>query len=268
MSTVGSTSVSDGDTDGGAEGGAGEAEFDPERILYHAHGLVAIDKPSGVPVHRGTGHESGIAEILERWISLNPGVLEVRPGVPLRPVHRLDLEASGVLVLATTSGAASRAQEAFASRQVTKRYLTVVAGPVEPQGALTGSVRTRLRGRYRRAEAEIHFRRLRGDERLSLIEVVPQGGRTHQIRAILAEHGRPVAGDLRYGKPRPSRQFLEKFGVPHLLLHAWQLVLPASVTGKELALEAPLPQGFLRVFRQKGWSELELDARGCWRAEP
>ena len=68
-----------------------------------------------------------------------------------------------------------------------------------------------------------------------------------------ARAGRPLAGDLRYGKPKPARQFLEKFEVPTLLLHAQRLEIPDSVLGAPRAFEAPLPPAFLRLIERKGW---------------
>ena len=111
-----------------------------------------------------------------------------------------------------------------------------------------------LRGVYRRLPAELTYRRLEGDERLSLVEVHPEEGRTHQIRALFAEAGRPLAGDLRYGKPKPARQFLEKFGLPCLLLHAAELELTRVVPGLPRTFTAPLPEEFRRLAEKKGWS--------------
>lgn len=241
-------------------------EFDPQTILFHGHGLVAVDKPSGVPVHRGTGHETGLADLLGEWISLNPGILDVRPGSKIHPVHRLDLEASGTLLLAVKTSAARTAKRAFEARTVSKTYLALVAGPMPAAGELKGKIRSKLRGSYRQLPASLSFRRLRGDERMSLVEVRPEGGRTHQIRALMARSGRPLVGDLRYGKPKPAQQFRERFGIEHFLLHAWRLGLPADVTGRPLLLEAPLPAGFHAVIEQKGWAALEQDPDGEWIA--
>ena len=104
-----------------------DQEFDPHSILFHGHGLIAVDKPVGVPVHRGTGHDTGLTELLGEWISLNPGVLDVRPGKKLHPVHRLDLEASGILLLAAKTSAARAAN-------VVPNEIALPEGGVEAQG--------------------------------------------------------------------------------------------------------------------------------------
>jgi 23S rRNA pseudouridine955/2504/2580 synthase len=232
------------------------ADFDPERILFHGAGLLVVDKPGGIAVHRGTAHELGLVEILEEWVRRNPGAIDIRPGKRILPIHRLDLEASGVLLLALKRSVARQVQTAFSAGEVRKRYLACIAGPLPESGRLSGRVRSRLRSVYRHLPAELSFRRLRGDERLSLVEVEPGGGRTHQIRALFAQAGRPLAGDLRYGRPKPARQFLEKFALPHLLLHALELELPESIRGVPRRFEAPLPESFQELCRRKGWQEL------------
>lgn len=236
-----------------AERPAATWEFDPTCVLFQGSGILAVDKPAGIPVHRGTGHDMGLAEMIDEWIRMHPGVLEARGGKPVHPAHRLDREASGVLLFALHRAAASRLQTALGAGEVKKRYLAVVAGPIDALGRLEGRVRSRLRGVYRGFEAALTYRRLAGDERLSLVEVTPHGGRTHQIRAIFAQAGRPLAGDLRYGKPRPSRQFLEKFGVPYFILHALEVTLPARL-GTQRTIQAPLPAALKRVIELKGWT--------------
>lgn len=231
-------------------------EFDPDWVLFQSRGILAVNKPSGIPVHKGTGHNLGLTEMIDEWVRTNPGVIEIRSGKSVQPVHRLDLEATGVLLFGLSAQAALELQKAFASRELKKVYWAIVAGPVEALGHLHGKVRSKLRGEYRRLAAELEYRRLAGDERLSLVEVMPVGGRTHQIRDIFAQYGRPLAGDLRYGKPKPSRQFLEKFAVSSFCLHALRVTLPASILGAERVIEAPLPESFSRVLATKGWGLL------------
>ncbi len=228
-------------------------EFDPESVLFQGSGLLAVNKPAGIPIHAGTGHPFGLAEMIDAFVMMNLGLLEINPGRPVHPIHRLDLEASGVLLFGLTPEMARQAHEAFESRRVAKRYLAVVSGPVKEAGTIRGKVRHKGRDGYRWEKSSLEYRRLEGDERLSLVEAIPREGRTHQIRALFASLDRPLAGDLRYGKPKPARQFLEKFGVPGLLLHALELTLPPEVLGREKTIQAPLPECFLKVMRQKGW---------------
>jgi 23S rRNA-/tRNA-specific pseudouridylate synthase len=234
------------------------ADFDPRRILFHGSGLLAVDKPAGIAVHASEPGELGLAELLAEWARLHPGALDISPGKPIHPIHLLDREATGVLLYGLTRPMRRRVQTAIAERRVVKRYLAIVSGPVEEEAEIQGRVRSKLRGQYRWMRSSLRFRRLHGDERLSLVEVLPQEGRTHQIRVLFAGAGRPLAGDLRYGKPKPARQFIEKFGVPGLQLHALEIVLPAEILGSERTLRAPLPRALLSVLEQKGWPVAEI----------
>jgi len=228
--------------------------FEPKRILYVGEGILAFDKPAGIPVHRGTGHQVGLAEAIDGWMALHPEAFGVRPDRPVAPLHRLDLEASGVVLFGIARAAAGAIQTAFAEGKVRKRYLTYVAGPVEESGSIEGRVRARVGGAYRWQPARLDYRLIHGDDRMSLVEVLPREGRTHQIRSLFADAGRPLCGDLRYGKPKPARQFLEKFGVPRLLLHARELTLPLGIVGPAMTFRAPVPGEFLKVAAGKGWS--------------
>jgi len=231
-------------------------EFDVGRVLFHGSGLLVVDKPSGSPVHEGEGHPRGLIDSLAMWITVNPRVLDIRPGKPIRPVNSLDRETSGVLLLGLARSMAKTVQQAFDKGSVEQRYLAVVAGPLAEHGTIEGNVRFKRHREYRLLPARLDFRRLRGDDRLSLAEVVSHGGRSHLIRSLFAQAGRPLAGDLRYGRPKPSRRFLEKFEVPDFLLHARTLTLPAAVLGADRTFEAPVPEAFQKLCRQKRWEEL------------
>ncbi|MCZ6796130.1 MAG: RNA pseudouridine synthase [Planctomycetota bacterium] len=230
-------------------------EFDPERILFHGDGLLVVDKPPGIPVHQGTGHDRGVAESLDIWVSLNPGVLDLRSRGKIHPIHLLERETSGVLLLGLTRAMARTAKDAFSREKVEKRYLAVVAGPLEDEGHIRGDVRSRVGRRHRYLPGELSYRRLRGDERLSLVEVRLLGTRPHQVRALFAGADRPLAGDARYGKPRPARTFLDRFEMPGFLLHLRELLLPAGVLGPPRSFVAPTPGRFEELCRKKGWSD-------------
>ncbi len=227
--------------------------FDPKRILFQGSGLLIIDKPENLPVHKGTSHPYGLAELLTHWASVFPNVIDIKPGKSIHPLHRLDREASGVLLFGLNSSIRKSVQTAFKQRRVQKRYLTFVGGPVDSEGAIEGKVRSKLRGTYRRMPASLSYKKVFADERMSLIEVYPNEGYTHQIRSLLASWGRPIVGDLRYGKPVPSKKFLKKFNLACLPLHAYQLCLPKDILGAIESFEAPLPSPFLKIIQQKDW---------------
>jgi len=216
--------------------------FDPDGVLYHANGLLVLDKPAGVPVHAGEGHPSGLVEDVKEWVTRNPGVLDVAPGAKLHPMNLLEREASGVLVIALSKKVARRVKAAI--DETTSEFAAVIAGPLASDGAgargsatdatnevgsaddassggasqdeashgeIRGRIRSRVGGRFRRVEASLTYRVLRTDERLSLVVARPDGHRAHQVRALFASAGRPLAGDDRFGKPAPAEKFREKF---------------------------------------------------------
>jgi 23S rRNA-/tRNA-specific pseudouridylate synthase len=234
------------------------AESFPDRILFHGDGILAFNKPAGIPIHRGTGHPVGLAEAIDAWARGHPDVLALEPGAAVVPLHRLDLEASGVALFGLARAARTAIQGAFAEGRIWKRYLAVIAGPVDATGTIEGKVRTNFHGEHRSVLSRLDYRRLAGDERLSLVEVIPHQGRTHQIRALFAGAGRPLAGDLRFGKPKPARQFLFRFAVPGFLLHARELSLPEGIIGAGRSFLAPVPETFRLVARGKGWEVPEV----------
>ena len=235
---------------------------DPARILFQGHGILVYDKPAGTPMHFGTDHPFGLAEALDAFARHNPGVIEIAANRKIAPLHRLDLEASGVVLFGLERAASTAVQELFAAGKVEKRYLAVVAGPLEEEAVIEGTVRSRLRGVYRQLPSRIQYRRIAGDERLSLVVVRPTGGRTHQIRSLFSAIGRPLAGDLRYGKPKPARQFLEKFNTASLLLHALSLAVPRGPFPDPETFTAPIPEALRRLAEAKGWKIGEIPGLG------
>ncbi len=229
--------------------------FDPRWILFHGSGLLAVNKPAGVPVHAGTGHEQGLAESIDAWVHFHPGSLDIRAGKSVFPVDHLDLEASGVILFGLRRPMARRIQEAFGAGLVVRRYVAVVAGPVEPIGSLRGQVRSRVGGRFCQVDSELSYRRVCGDKRLSLVEVWPGKSRRHLVRSLFSQAGRPLSGDLRYGKPRAAQRFLEKFELQQLLLHSTELELPETILDSRKTIRAPLPAEFVRLAGEKAWSD-------------
>jgi 23S rRNA pseudouridine1911/1915/1917 synthase len=171
------------------------------RLLAEGEGLLAIDKPAGLPSHPLDCDEPGTA--LGGVLALRPEVGRVGSGLECGLVHRLDRDTSGVLVFALHERAWAEARAAFAERRVHKRYLARV------HGSWSGSreVRLRLAGRGTRVRAVGHggveaiscIRALRSGGATSLVEVVPRTGARHQIRATLAQLGHPIVGDQLYG---------------------------------------------------------------------
>jgi 23S rRNA pseudouridine1911/1915/1917 synthase len=213
-------------------------------ILYADEDVVVIDKPAGMVVHAGAGHNTGtlVNALLHHFTSLSSVNGELRPGI----VHRLDRETSGVLVVARTDLAHQSLAAQFHDRQVEKVYLALAHGRLEQiTGRITTPItrdpirRTRMTARLGRGRTALtEYRVLEQFELFSYLEVKIGTGRTHQIRVHLASLKHPVFGDRLYGAPAsiPGVATLERF-----FLHAHTLQFQSPSSGKIIRVESPLP---------------------------
>lgn len=217
-------------------------------ILYRDDQLVAVDKPTGLHVHP-TRLSVGEADCMKMLRN------QLRQWV--FPVHRLDRAASGVLLFALHPRMARELINLFSSRQVRKRYLTVVRGFIEEKGRIDYPLREE-KGRSA-APAITEYRRLATVElpvalgkfptvRYSLAEVFPLTGRRNQIRKHFAHLSHPVIGDVRFGDGKHNRLFRRQWGIHRLLLLAQQLTFLHPLTGEELHITAPVPGEFTTLF--------------------
>ncbi|HYL06785.1 MAG TPA: pseudouridine synthase [Thermoanaerobaculia bacterium] len=198
-------------------------------VLYQDDDLLAVDKPSGLVVHRGWARDAEVVMTMARALSRRH----------VYPVHRLDRGTSGVLVLALTAAAAGALGDAFEGGRVRKRYLALVRGIAPDSGVVDHPIPRSPGGP--RVPAVTRFRRLASFERYSWLEVVPESGRLHQIRRHLKHISHPVIGDVRYGKGEHNRLFRTRFGLHRLALHAAEVQLDHPASGAPLRLAAPLP---------------------------
>ena len=219
-------------------------------VLFEDEHLVAIDKPSGIAVHGGSGIAHGVIESLR---SMRP---EARF---LELVHRLDRETSGVLLVAKKRAALVALHEALRGRDIDKRYLVGVKGRFRNamqrvQAAL--AKRTTAAGEKHVSvaadgqAAETVFRRLARGERFSLLEAELLTGRTHQIRVHLAHLKHPVLGDDKYGDFELNKA-LRKAGLKRMFLHAAKLTLAHPATGEALVVESPLPLDLAKFVQRE-----------------
>ena len=166
-------------------------------LLHEDADLVVIDKPAGLAVHRGAGRPDGT--LANRLLGRFPEMAGV--GGPGRPgiVHRLDLDTTGVMVVARTQAAYHRLSEAFAERRVDKSYLAIAYGVPRPEaGRIDRPLGRHPRDRKRIAvrangrPAVTEYRALESDHGLSVFELTLITGRTHQIRVHLKAEGLPA----------------------------------------------------------------------------
>ena len=210
-------------------------------ILYEDDALVAIDKPSGIAVHGGSGVAHGVIESLR----------SMRPQARfLELVHRLDRETSGVLLVAKKRASLVALHEMMRTRAMDKRYLVGVEGRFRNElqrVSLALAKRVDKAGDKRVSvsesgqEAQTVFRRIARGAEFSLLEAELLTGRTHQIRVHLAHLGHPVLGDDKYGNFELNKR-LRKEGLRRMFLHAASLRFAHPLSGEAMALEAPLPR--------------------------
>ncbi len=210
-------------------------------VLYEDERLIALNKPAGMAVHGGSGLSWGLIEAMR----------SLRPELPeLELVHRLDRETSGCLLLSKRRSTLRELHRLIREQAMTKRYLTLLAGSLKDQELeVDAPLRKNLLRSGERVvridpqagkPARTRFRPLRRLGDLTLTEVEPLTGRTHQIRVHAMYLGAPVAGDEKYGAAETNRR-LRGMGLKRLFLHASGLVLRPSYRERPLYIEAPLP---------------------------
>jgi RluA family pseudouridine synthase len=227
-------------------------------LLIHedAHILV-FNKPSGLAAQGGSGVERSLEDLLAAFAKSN--------GKRPRLVHRLDRETSGVMVAARTKPAAAFLSQAFADRDVKKSYLAIVCGgPPDPRDGEIDKALRKISRQISRQGLDImeiapsgqaaltRYHTLGATEVAALVQLEPETGRMHQLRAHLASIGHPIAGDGKYG----GLFTLGGVAVGRLMLHAGALEIPHPLGGRR-RFEAPLPGAFQETLRSLG---LEIGA--------
>jgi 23S rRNA pseudouridine1911/1915/1917 synthase len=219
----------------------------PFEILYEDNQCLAVSKAAGWV----SAHYQGSEETLDRMVKAYLKEKYKKPGnVFLGVVQRLDRPVSGVLLFARTSKAAARLAEQFREGTIEKIYWAVVEGEV---AATAGSLEDWLRKDQdaRRVEvvepetagarqALLHFHKRAAHGGLTLLEIRPQTGRTHQLRVQLAHHAHPIYGDARYGSIHTFDQAIA--------LHARALTFLHPIRYEPVTLTAEVPRSWRGRF--------------------
>ncbi len=199
------------------------------KIIFEDARLIVVDKACGeiVVVGRNSKEKPLIKILWEKF------------GQPVYPVHRLDKETSGIVVFARDPETQRRLSRLFETRQIKKTYLALVDGKVKGEGRIETPLKLFGSGRTGVAKAKegkpslTRYRVLKSGERASFLEISPETGRRHQIRAHLYSIGHPILGDSLYGHSLMT--------APRLMLHAFRISIPKESWPD---FEAPLPQDF------------------------
>jgi tRNA pseudouridine65 synthase len=226
-------------------------------ILYQDDALIAVNKPSGLLVHK-----SWVAKDAKEF-----ALQTVRDmvGKHVFPVHRLDRPTSGVLLFAFSGELAQQVQSQW--HEAEKIYLAVVRGwlkePIKVDHALKGMTDYGQDSETEQ-DAQTLFTPLAQVEinatidkypqsRFGLVKAQPLQGRTHQIRRHLKHLSHPIIGDARYGKGKYNRYVGEHLSCPRLLLHAAQLTVIHPITQQPITIHAPIEDDMAQLFNRFNW---------------
>lgn len=235
----------------------------PLRILYQDEYLVAVDKPSGMLVHRSFLDKHETMFVMQ--------TLRDQIGQHVFPVHRLDRPTSGVLVFALSGEVARLLGEQQEQKCWRKHYLAVIRGFLTEGGELDYALKEELdkiADKFSRDDkapqaALTRYQPLQQIElpipvskypaaRYSLVALQPITGRKHQLRRHLAHLRHPIVGDTSHGDGKHNRLFQQHFNCRRLMLVAKQLTLPHPITAEPLLLTAGLNE-LVPLFQQFGW---------------
>jgi len=239
-------------------------EAEPLEILYQDKYIVAINKPSGLLVHKSPidKHETRFALQLVRD----------QIGQYVHPVHRLDKPTSGVLLFALNADITQAMSELFRSHEVQKEYIAVVRGYTKDEALIDHPLKQMLDTKEQKKEgitkeaqdAQTQYERLAIVElpyavsrypvaRYSLVKLLPRSGRKHQLRRHMKHIFHPIVGDTKHGRGEHNKLFREKFGSHRLLLHSHRVTFKHPVSKEKIVIEAEIDTMFKELFKAFKW---------------
>lgn len=227
-----------------------KAQDIPLDIIYEDSDIIVVNKPKGMVVHPANGNPDGtlvnaVMNICKDSLSGIGG--EIRPGI----VHRLDKDTSGLLIVAKNDKAHINLSDQIKNREITKKYIALVRGVIKENYATidmpiarSDKDRKKMAVKKDGKNAVTHFNVIKKYNGYTLLDIKIDTGRTHQIRVHLSEIGYPIVGDFVYSNGK------NPFGVAGQMLHAKSLEFKHPITGKQMKLEAPLPEYFEEILNK------------------
>jgi 23S rRNA pseudouridine1911/1915/1917 synthase len=220
------------------------------RVIFQDDHIIVVDKPAGVAAHPSVGWDGPTVPgaLLGLGIQLSTSGAQERQGI----VQRLDVGTSGLMVLAKSEVAYSRLKQAFRDRSVHKVYHALVQGHPDPSsGTFDAPI-----GRHPKAEFKFqvrpdgkpsvtHYETLEAFRAASLLEIILETGRTHQIRVHFSAFRHPLVGDTMYGA---DPNLAAKLGIEHQWLHAMRLSFDHPVTGEKVEFSTDYPTNLRNVL--------------------
>lgn len=241
-------------------------------ILFQDEYLVAVNKPSGMLVHRS-------------WLDRHETVFVMQTlrdqiGQHVFPLHRLDRPTSGVLLFGLSSEVASKMMPVFSGRDIHKTYHAVVRGWIKEAAVLDYPLKKELdkiadknaAEAQEAQEAVTAYSPLATVEtnipvgryatsRYCLVEMKPETGRKHQLRRHMHHLNHHIIGDVNHGDGRHNRMFRENYDCHRLMLHASRLQFVHPVTEQALDIRASIDETWLRVMSEFNWSTELLNSK-------
>ncbi|TNG94134.1 tRNA pseudouridine(65) synthase TruC [Pasteurellaceae bacterium USgator11] len=234
------------------------------QILYCDEDIIAVNKPAGMLVHRSWLDKHETRFLMQ--------TLRDQIGQHVYTVHRLDRPTSGVLVLALNQESARCLSRQFEQKQIEKSYLAVVRGFLCGQGRIDYPLKEQLdkiADKFSQPEkaaqsavtdyqilAQIEMPYPAGryaSARYSLVKLLPQTGRKHQLRRHMKHLHHPIIGDSAYGDLRQNRTFSEHLGCSGLMLHAHKICFEHPISGQKITICAEVDQNWQRMLNIFKW---------------
>jgi 23S rRNA (uracil1939-C5)-methyltransferase len=206
------------------------------RVVFDDEDVIIVDKGPHEPTTPQGEYTSSLLARVRRIPGAEQAV----------PVHRIDIGTTGLVLFARKQESVARWQEVLGAASTRKIYVAAARGVTPSKGAITRD----LREDGKLYPARTRYRRLAVAAGHSVLRVIPEQGRTHQIRRHLAAIGHPVLGDERYGHAPTNRFFEEKNGLDRAFLHCVRIEFEHPKTGQRMIVEAPLP-GDLRAVLER-----------------
>ncbi|MGC4002821.1 MAG: RluA family pseudouridine synthase [Pirellulales bacterium] len=246
------------------------------KLHYLDDAVCVLEKPARMTTNRHKEEEMWsnkrkqiqptLEELLPHVIAKIDPKLRKHKGVPppVRPVHRLDRETTGLMVFARTATAESKLAKQFRDHTTARRYVAIARGDVKPQTIVSHLVRDRGDGRRgstknpsvgKRSVTHVKVREKLGE--YTLVECKLETGRTHQIRIHLGELGHPLCGEKVYNIPFNQTPLIDRSGARRVMLHAFELGFTHPITGERLLFGCEMPNDMATVLndlRKKGRS--------------
>ena len=233
-------------------------------ILYQDEVLVAVNKPAGMLVHRSWLDRHETQFVMQ--------TLRDQIGQRVYPIHRLDRPTSGVLLFALNSKIANMLCQQFEQKQIEKQYLAVVRGYVTGHGEIDYPLKVQLdkiADKFSQPDkapqsAVTFYEGLQTMEmpygvgryatsRYSLVRLIPQTGRKHQLRRHMKHIFHPILGDTQYGDLHQNRALMEHTGCARLLLHAEKLTFVHPLTQRPMTIQAGLDAQWQNLMQTFQW---------------